>query len=142
MRTPLLARLGTFLRSAIAGGAATLVDLGVLAFAVGVLHVTPTAANAPAAVAGAVVQFFGNRSFAFKSKGPLAQQASLFAAAELVTIALNLMLFQLVATHAPLGVGGALLARVVTTNLVFVLWSYPVWRRVFGQVLDLPSARG
>jgi putative flippase GtrA len=125
------ARLLTFARSALAGGAATLVDLGVLGFAVTVLHVPAAVANAPAAIAGAAVQFFGNRSFAFRSSGPLGRQALLFGAAELVTLFLNVALYQLVVTHVALQAAGALLARVVTTNVVFVLWSYPAWRRIF-----------
>jgi len=130
---PLASRVATFVRSALAGGAATAVDLAVLAVAVGLLHVPAPLANGPAALAGAVVQFFGNRGFAFRSKGPLGKQAALFAAAEAVTLFLNVTLFQLVATRWPLGVAGALVARAVTTNLVFVSWSYPVWTRVFAE---------
>jgi putative flippase GtrA len=126
-----IARLATFARSLLTGGAATLVDLGVIAAAVGILHVTPAAANAPALFAGAGVQFFGNRRFAFRSRGPLGRQAVLFAASEVVTLALNFLLYQLVVTRVALGTGGAVLARAVTTNLVFVLWSYPVWTRIF-----------
>ncbi len=126
-------RLATFARSALTGGAATLVDLGFIAAAVGLLHVTPAAANAPALLAGAAVQFFGNRHFAFRSRGgSLARQVGLFAVTEVVTMALNFLLYHLVVTHLPLGTGGAVLARAVTTNLVFVLWSYPVWARIFG----------
>ena len=125
-------RLATFARSLLTGGAATLVDLGVIAAAVGLLHLTPSAANAPALLAGAAVQFFGNRRFAFRSRGPLGRQAALFAASEVVTLALNFLLYQLVVTRVPrLGPAGAVLARAVTTNLVFLLWSYPVWARVF-----------
>jgi putative flippase GtrA len=126
--------LATFARSALTGGAATLVDLGVIAFAVGLLHVTPAAANAPALLAGAAVQFFGNRHFAFRSKGgSLARQAGLFAVTEVVTLLLNFLLYHLVVTHVALGPAGAVLVRAITTNAVFVLWSYPVWSRIFGQ---------
>ena len=132
---PRLQRLATFARSALTGGAATLVDLGALALAVGLLHVSPAAANAPALGAGAVVQFFGNRHFAFRSvckeRGSLARQAGLFAVTEVVTMLLNFLLYHLVVTRMSLGTGGAVLARAITTNLVFVLWSYPVWARIF-----------
>lgn len=125
-------RLATFLRSALTGGAATLVDLGVLAAAVGILHLTPAAANAPALLAGATVQFFGNRHFAFRgARGALGRQAALFAASEAVTLALNFVVYHLVATYLRLGPGGAVAARAITTNAVFLLWSYPVWRRIF-----------
>lgn len=131
MLARLVTRFATFLRSALTGGAATLADLGVIAFAVGVLHQRPTAANVPALLVGAVVQFFGNRAFAFRAKGPLHRQAALFALAEAVTLLLNGALYHAVATLLPLSTAEAVVARAITTNLVFVLWSYPVWKRVF-----------
>jgi putative flippase GtrA len=141
-------RLATFARSALTGGAATLVDLGVIAAAVGLLRVTPAAANAPALLAGAAVQFFGNRHFAFRPaagerrpRGSLTRQATLFAASEAVTMFLNFLLYHVVATHFALGAGGAVLARAITTNAVFVLWSYPVWRRIFARPVDVMGAR-
>ena len=129
------ARLATFARSALTGGAATLVDLGVIALVVGLLHLAPAVANVPALLAGAVVQFFGNRHFAFRGgSGGLARQAALFVVTEAITLLLNGGVYHLVVTHVPLGahaVVGAVLLRAVTTNLVFVLWSYPVWKRIF-----------
>ncbi len=134
---PALARFATFARSALAGGAATLVDLGVLAFAVGALHASPAAANAPALLAGAIVQFFGNRHYAFRAGGGhLGKQAALFALAEAVTLLFNGALYHAVVSRVALGPAGAVIARAITTNLVFVLWSYPVWRRIFA-----PAAR-
>lgn len=127
-----IARLATFARSALTGGAATLVDLGVVAFAVGVLHAPAASANVPALLAGAVVQFIGNRRFAFRAQGgDVRRQAILFAITEAVTLILNGLLYHLVATHLALGAASAVAARAVTTNLVFVCWSYPVWSRIF-----------
>ena len=132
----LLARLATFARSALTGGAATVVDLGVIAFAVGVLHAPAAAANVPALLAGAVVQFVGNRHFAFRAGGgDMRRQAVLFALTEAVTMLLNGVLYHLVATRVALGPAGAVVARAVTTNLVFLLWSYPVWSRIFRPAL-------
>jgi putative flippase GtrA len=128
----LTSRLATFARSALTGGAATLVDLAVIAIAVGVLHAPARAANVPALLAGAIVQFVGNRHFAFRaSGGDVKRQAALFALSEGVTMLLNGALYHVVATRMTLGPMGAVIARVVTTNLVFVLWSYPVWSRIF-----------
>jgi putative flippase GtrA len=127
-----LARLATFARSALTGGAATLADLGVIAFAVGLLHLPAAAANVPALLVGAVVQFLGNRHYAFRARsGDVRRQVVLFALAEGVTLLLNGVLFHLVATNIPLGTGGAVVARAVTTNAVFLCWSYPVWARIF-----------
>ncbi len=129
---PVLARFTTFARSALAGGAATLADLAVIAFATGVLHASPKVANVPALLVGAIVQFFGNKHFAFRAgKGDLRRQAALFVAAEAVALALNAALYHGVASLVSLAPATAVLARAITTNLVFLLWSYPVWKRVF-----------
>jgi putative flippase GtrA len=125
-------RAGTFARSTLVGALATLVDLGVVALLVGALHVAPRAANLPALLAGAVVQFVGNRAFAFRAtSGPLARQVALFALAEAGAFALNGVLFHVVAGWVARGVVGAVAARAITTNAVYVFYSYPVWRRVF-----------
>jgi putative flippase GtrA len=130
--SPLLTRFATFLRSLLTGGAATLADVGALAFAVGLLHASPAAASVPALLVGAAVQFFGNRYFAFRAaRAPLANQALLFVATEAVTMLLNAVLYQAVAARLPLTLITAVIARIITTNLVFLLWSYPVWKRVF-----------
>jgi putative flippase GtrA len=126
------ARLGAFLRSAIAGGAATLSDLVVLTFCVAVLHMSPRIASLPALLVGGVVNFYGNRHFAFRaSSGALTRQATLYAITEAIALALNGVLFDAaMRAFAPTGVF-VMVARLVTQNAVFVLWSYPVWRKVF-----------
>ncbi len=129
---PLLARFTTFARSLLTGGAATLADLAVIAFATGVLHASPKLANVPALLIGAVVQFFGNKHFAFRARGGnLRRQAALFVATEAVALVLNASLYHAVASLIPLVPVTAVIARAITTNLVFLLWSYPVWKRVF-----------
>jgi putative flippase GtrA len=135
---PMLARFTTFARSALTGGAATLADLTVIAFATSVLHASPKAANVPALLVGAVVQFFGNKHFAFRARGGnLRRQAALFVATEAVALVLNAALYHAVASLFPLVPATAVLARAITTNLVFLLWSYPVWKRVFA----VPASR-
>ncbi len=125
------ARLATFVRSLLTGGAATLADLAVIAFAVGILHASPRAANIPALFVGATVQFFGNRHFAFRaSSGKIQRQALLFVASEAVAMVLNAALYH-AAAALPLTPITAVLARAITTNIVFLLWSYPVWKRIF-----------
>ena len=138
MRSPetpsptLAARVATFARSALAGGAATLADLAVIALAVGVLRVSPAVANVPALLVGGIVQFFGNRHFAFRAaSGSLSRQVTWFVLTELVAFALNAALYHLVVTNVSLGAVGAVVARAITTNAIFLLWSYPVWKRVF-----------
>ena len=120
------------LRALLAGAAATLVDLGVLALLVSVLGVSARAANVPALVAGGVVSFFGNRHFAVRAaRAPVGRQALLYTAVELAALALNGLLFELamraLANHPEL-YG---LVRLATSHVVFLAWSYPLWRLVF-----------
>jgi ceramide glucosyltransferase len=128
----LAVRLATRARSLLAGGAATLADLAVLAFAMGVLGASPRAANLPALCAGAAVQFLGNRHFVFRAgSGRIDRQLVLFLAAEAIGLVVNASLYHGVASFFPLTRAGAIVARILTSNIVFVLWSYPVWTRIF-----------
>lgn len=118
------------IRAAIAGAAATLVDLGVLALLISALHVDPRAANIPALLAGGIANFIGNRHFAFRAaNGSLARQAVLYTVVEVIALALNGVLYDTVlryAPHLPYW-----LVRLVTSHVVFLCWSYPLWRGVF-----------
>ena len=121
-----------FLRALFAGGAATATDLAILSVLVSLLHVDPRAANVPALVAGGVVQFFANRRFVFRADGRgLARQASLFVVVETIALALNGLLFEHAMRLLPAQAGLYALVRIVTSHLVFVTWSYPLWHLVF-----------
>jgi putative flippase GtrA len=123
--------LRTLIRSTLAGGAATLADLIVLSACVA-LGVSPRIASIPALVAGGVVNFYGNRHFAFRARsGSLSRQATLYAITELVALALNGLLFDAAMRTFHPSAPMVLVARLITTNLVFVFFSYPIWRRVF-----------
>jgi putative flippase GtrA len=120
------------LRSFLSGAAATLVDLAVLGTCVAVLGVSPRLASLPALVAGGVANFFGNRHFAFRAKsGSLRRQAILYAVTELVALALNGLLYDAVVRTMHPHAMGAMIVRLITTHLVFVAFSYPIWRKVF-----------
>lgn len=120
------------LRAGGAGLAATLVDLAVLTLLVAVLHVEPRAASFPALLAGGLANFIGNRHFAFRAQeGSLRRQAVGYTLVELVALGLNALLYDLVLRTMP-GAGHAYwLVRLVTSHVVFLTWSYPLWRRVF-----------
>lgn len=114
-----------------------------IAFAVGVLGLSPKVANVPALLVGAAIQFIGSRHFAFREAraGSLKKQALLFAATEIVALVLNAALYHAVASAWPLTTATAVIARAVTTNIVFIGWSYPAWRRVFrAPAADAPHA--
>lgn len=125
------------IRAFLAGGAATLADLAVLTLLVSALGVSPRVANVPALLAGGVVNFLGNRHFAFKAaEGSLAKQATLYTLVELVALGLNGVLFDVAmrlpfVAHAPHAAAWVVPIRLVTSNLVFLAWSYPLWRLVF-----------
>jgi putative flippase GtrA len=124
--------LGTLLRSFLAGAAATLADLAVLGTCVAILGMSPRLASLPALVAGGVVNFFGNRHFAFRARsGSLRRQAILYAVTELVALALNGLLYDAVVRNVHPNAIGAMIVRLITTHVVFVAFSYPIWRKVF-----------
>jgi putative flippase GtrA len=125
-------KLRTLGRSTLVGGAATAVDLLVLFTCMQALGWSARAANVPALIAGGLVNFHGNRTFAFRAThGSLPRQAALFVLAELITLGLNGVLFDFAMRAAPAGAISALAIRLVVQNIVFVGWSFPVWRRVF-----------
>ena len=52
-----------FARALVVGSGATLVDFSVLTACIRLAQIAPTSARLPALVAGASVQFFGNRTY-------------------------------------------------------------------------------
>jgi putative flippase GtrA len=132
-RRPWLARSLELLRAGLAGAVATAADEATLVLLVAAFHVDPRAANAPALVVGGVANFVGNRRFAFRDgrHESVAAQAAGYAIVELVALALNGLLFDRALTlfgpHAP----PYWAVRLATSHLVFLVWSYPLWRRVF-----------
>jgi putative flippase GtrA len=121
------------LRALLAGGAATLADVAVLALLVSAFGLAPRFASIPALVVGGVVNFLGNRHFAFRAtSGSLAKQAVLYAVVELAALAANGVLFDVVMRLLPPGLAWAYVpVRLVTSHVVFLAWSYPLWRLVF-----------
>jgi putative flippase GtrA len=124
--------LKSMVRSAIAGLAATAADMATLAFLVSILHWNPRSANVPALLVGGVVNFLGNRGYAFHAReGNVAVQAAGYTLVECVALGLNGLLYDAVLRWAPATAELYWLVRLITTNVVFVCWSYPLWRRVF-----------
>ncbi len=121
------------LRAFLAGAAATLADVAVLAILVSLVGLAPRVANIPALVVGGVVNFVGNRHFAFRAtSGSLAKQAVLYTMVELAALAANGILFDVVMRLLPANLAWAYVpVRLVTSHVVFLAWSYPLWRFVF-----------
>jgi putative flippase GtrA len=117
----------------IVGGGATLVDFSIFTTCIRLIGITPIWARLPALVAGASVQFFGNRTFTFRAQaGSLTRQAKLFLVAEAITLALNWSTFRLliprVAIVPPEIVG------FMGSFIVFITFAYPVRRLVIFRV--------
>jgi putative flippase GtrA len=141
-RTWTAARLARLLRAGIAGAAATLIDLAVLAVLVTGFHVGARVASLPALLAGGVANFVGNRHFAFRARqGSLARQVVLYTLVEVVALALNGVLYDTALRTWPGVVHEYWLVRLATSHLVFLLWSYPLWRRVFAVKADAQVVR-
>lgn len=125
-------RLARLLRAGVAGVAATAADLVTLALLVLVAHVDPRTASIPALVVGGVLNFVGNRHFAFRARaGRLARQAAGYTAVEIVALALNGLLYDTVLRALPGAAHVYWLVRLATSHAVFLAWSYPLWRKVF-----------
>jgi putative flippase GtrA len=127
-----LTRLAELARAAAAGLAATAVDLATLWAFVALAGWDARGASVPALLAGGVANFVGNRHFAFRAaRGSLARQALGYTVVELGALALNGLLYDAALRVAP-GLAHLYWAvRLITTHLVFLTWSYPLWRRVF-----------
>ncbi len=126
---PWLTRAWRFGRALIVGSGATLVDFSIFTTCVRVIEVAPTQARLPALIAGACVQFVGNRGFTFRAQaGKLSRQLQLFVAAEAITLGLNWSVFQLLMRRIH-GVAPELVSF-LGTGLVFLAFAYPVRRLV------------
>jgi putative flippase GtrA len=124
-------RLTQLLRGAGIGVLATIVDLAVLLLLVEGAGISPLVANIPALLVGAAVQFVGCRHVVFRSReAKLGQQIVGFAVTEAATLALNGLAFHVLLTLTPVPYP---FARPIGTFLVFVLFSFPMWRLVFRQ---------
>jgi len=134
---PRLTRAWRFGRALVVGSGATLVDFSIFSTCVRAIDIAPSHARLPALLAGACVQFIGNRGFTFRAQaGNLSQQLKLFAAAEALTLGLNWSVFQLLIRRIQ-GVAPELVGF-LGTGLVFLAFAYPVRRLV---IFKLPPPR-
>ena len=118
-----------FLRASAVGILATLADLGTLTLLVEVLGVSKLVANWPSLLLGVTVQFIGAKYAVFKAgDGPWVRHLTGFVVAEIGTYLLNGLAFHLLVTLTPIPY---VLARLVGTFVVFIAFSYPVWKWVF-----------
>ncbi len=119
-----------FVKSSVAGGVGTLVDFGVFFALTTGLGLDPQWANWPGMLAGGVVNFVGNRRFAFHAHhGNLTRQAWRFTGVTMVALLSSAVLFYFAVEAWP-GVPPWVL-RLITSNVVYLGWTFPLFRRVF-----------
>jgi len=125
-------KLRALARSALAGLAATGADLATLTILVEVFELHPRTANVPALLVGALTNFIGNRIYAFRARqGSAAKQALGYSVVEAVALGLNGVLYEAALRFIPGSTSIFWLVRLITSCVVFLGWSYPLWRRVF-----------
>jgi putative flippase GtrA len=125
----LVQRAFRFARALVVGGGATLVDFSIFTTCIRVIGITPIWARLPALVAGASVQFVGNRTFTFRAQaGSLTRQAKLFLGAEGLTLALNWSTFRLLSPRIP--VLPPEVVGFLGSFIIFITFAYPMRRLV------------
>ncbi len=79
------------------------------------------------------MNFVGNRQFAFRDAkhGALDKHVAGYLLVETVALVLNGVLYDLTLRLLPGATHLYWLVRLATSNVVFLVWSYPLWRRVF-----------
>jgi putative flippase GtrA len=123
--------LFSFSKTALVGGLATVMDVGVLTLLVQGFLLTPRAANFPSLFVGSLIQFLGNRYFVFKAGGrEFGRHAVGFVSTEFIAFFLNGVSFDVLVHWTSINY---VLARLLGTFIVFVSFSYPMWRWVFRE---------
>ena len=127
MRCDFCACFWVLFRSAAVGLLATASDLGSLMLLIHVVGLHPDLghANVPSLLPGLLVQFVGNKLFAFDDRSQaLVKQGSRFLLIEAVAFALNVILFDVLVSMTPIH---EVLARLLGTNIVYLGFSFPLW---------------
>jgi putative flippase GtrA len=136
-------RIARLLRAGLAGLFATGADILTLSLLVAAGHWPPRSASLPALFVGAIVNFIGNRDYVFRARaGSVTKQALGYATVELVALALNGLAYDTVLRLVPEASRFFWLVRLCTTNLVFLVWSYPLWSKVFRVRSGSPTPNG
>ncbi|HWL87372.1 MAG TPA: hypothetical protein VNO21_16320, partial [Polyangiaceae bacterium] len=74
----------------------------------------------------------GQKYFAFQERNPVrGGQVALFVAVQVVGLAINALLYDAVLRLVPGAASLYVAARLVTTNIVWLGYSFPVWHLVF-----------
>ena len=122
-------RIETLLKSGFVGVVATVVDLLLLWLLVDGVGLGPRWANVPALTGGLLVQFFGNKFYAFEDRSRnYVRQTSFFMLVEAGAFALNALTFHVLVTFTAISY---LAVRLIGSAAVYFCFSYPLWHWVF-----------
>jgi putative flippase GtrA len=115
---------------------ATLADLGVLTGLVSLGGVSPRAASIPALIVGGIVAFVTQKYFAFQAAGGrVVRQMAQFAIVQVGSTVLTGVLYDLALRFVPRLTPYYVIVRLVTSNLVWLGFSFPLWHWVFRRPL-------
>lgn len=129
-------------RSGIAGLAATAADLACLTLLTELGGLSPRVASVPALTVGGLVMFFGQKYFAFQSREKTeARELFWFAVVQVGGLVLTGVLYDTTLRLLPDLVEHYVLVRLVTTNLVWLGYSFPLWHLVFRARREARSER-
>lgn len=122
-------------KSCLVGLVATAGDLGLLNLLVRVCGLSPQAANIPSLMVGSTIQFLGNRTFVFQATGhDLGKHALRFFSVEATAFCLNALFYHLMVTFTSIPFT---YARMLSSFILFLGFSFPLWTRVFRKPLDV-----
>lgn len=105
-----------------------MIDMVVLVSLVELAGLAPARATLVSAAAGALVNFFLNRGWAFRSRGSIVRQGGMYALATAVWVGLSAIV-----VHACVGFVRVpyVAARIVADVAVFLGWGFPSSRWIF-----------
>ena len=122
-------QLIVLVRSAGVGVVATLVDLSALLLLTEGLSLSVRLASPPSLLLGILVQFVGNKIFAFGDHSRAwTRQGVQFALVEILAAVVNLVLFDLAVQYTPIPY---VAARLLITMSVYLGICFPLWTKVF-----------
>jgi len=131
------------MRSAAGGAAATAVDLVTLQALVAWADWSPRAASIPALIAGGVVMFFAQKYGAFQSNArPSLRELVLFVIVQVGGLALTGLLFEVSLRVLEVAAQHYMVTRLVTANLVWLFYSFPLWHVVFKKPAPADNGLG
>jgi putative flippase GtrA len=124
-----------FARASVVGIIASVADIGSLTLMIEVFGLRDVIANWPSLFLGISVQFIGAKYAVFRAhRGSWVRHIGGFVAVEVGAYILNGLAFHFLVTLTPIPY---IIARILGTLTVFLVFSYPIWHWVFKDGAEL-----